>query len=367
LIISQIKQLPAHAREPTYLGIPTSKIASTEAKTLLVRKTMKNRVAGAVLVFGLIASAANPAAAAAVQCVNCTEAQMYNAARALGASTSAHLVWDPATGNIKRYRNSCGSSPNSAEPGPAKGATAIATACNLQTEELQVAANLATVAAAMSEVWRQTSGTFKADFTSNISGISYPSYYPGKPTAHDFLTDISLRGDILDLANTPEIFSTPGTGTSGSLRNALATLTADVNAYLSFKQGVYLTIKVQFHDGSKVSIKLTLGEDPQYVPNSARDSSGHALPDPDFGTPAYPGRWYFGPGDSHNMAEFIEYMRALGVTITSGTVPNGQVNCVWQPSSNTTTCFIPRRVKRVVLKRGESAFLASIPWRFRRR
>lgn len=144
------------------------------------------------------------------------------------------------------------------------------------------------------------------------------------------------------MVNTPEIFSTPGTGTPGSLGNALATLIADVNAYLSFKQGVYLTIDVEFHDGSKISIKLTLGENPQYVPNSAVDSSGHSLPDPDFGTPAYPGRWYFGPEDGHNMAEFIEYMRSLGVTITAGTVPNGQVNCVWTQSNNTTTCFIPR-------------------------
>lgn len=303
---------------------------------------MNNRFAGLALIGGIAAGAANTAAAAAAQCVNCTDAQMYTMARTLGANTSAHIVWDPATGKVKRYRNYCGSAPNSADPG-AKAGAAIKAACNLQTDELQVGADLANAAAAMSTIWTQTSGTFKADFTSNVSGISYPSYYPGKPTAHDFLTDSNLRGNILDLVNTPEVFATPGTGTSSSLRNALATLTADINAYLSFKQGVYLTIKIQFHDGSKVSIKLTLGEDPQYVANSARDSSGHALPDPTDFQQSYAGRWNFGPGDGHNMAEFIEYMRSVGVTITSGgTNPNGQVNCVWQPSNNTTTCFIPR-------------------------
>ena len=88
--------------------------------------------------------------------------------------------------------------------------------------------------------------------------------------------------------------------------------------------------------------KLMLGETPQYVANTAVDSTGHSLPDPDFGTPAYPGRWNFGTGDLTNMTEFIEYMRSLGVTITEGPLPNGQVNCVWTQTTNTTTCFIPR-------------------------
>lgn len=299
-------------------------------------KAMSAALAG---LFGI--SATNTAAAAAAQCVNCDDTQMYNMARTLGASSSAHIVWDPATGNIKRYRNYCGSAPNGTDPGSARVGVSRTT-CNLQTEEWQVDAELAAVAAAMSTVWRQTGGTFKADFASNVGGITYPAYYPGKPTAHDFLMDLSLRGEILDLVNKPEIFSTPGTGGSATLGNALAAIAAHVDAYLAMKQGVYLTIDVQFHDGSKVSFKLTLGETPQYVPNTARDSSGHALPDPDFGTPAYPGQWYFGPGDSHNMAEFIEYMRSLGVTVTSGTVPSGQVNCVWTQTTNTTTCFVPR-------------------------
>lgn len=300
------------------------------------------KVTGAALA-GLVGIATtNTAAAAAAQCVNCDDTQMYNMARTLGASSSAHIVWDPATGNIKRYRNYCGSAPNSADTGSAKVGAITKTTCDLQTEEWQVDAELAAVAAAMSTVWQQTGGTFKADFSSNVGGITYPAYYPGKPTAHDFLMDLALRSTIQDLVNTPEIFSTPGTGSSSTLGHALAAIAAHVDAYLAMKQGVYLTIDVEFHDGSKVSFLLTLGQFPQYVAGSARDGSGHGLPDPDFGTPAYPGQWYFGPSDRHNMTEFIEYMRSLGVTITSGTVPNGQVNCVWTQSNNTTTCFIPR-------------------------
>lgn len=298
-----------------------------------------NKVMGAALAALMGMTAANVALASTAQCVNCNDTQMQSMARTLGASSSAHIVWDPATGNIKRFLNYCGSAPNSADPGTKAGGTKAG--CNLQSEELPVDGDLAAVAAALSEVWRQTNGTFKGDFASNIGGIVYPSYLPGKPTSHDFLMDLELRGDIQDLVNTPEIFSTPGTGASSTFGHALAAIAAHVDAYLAMKQGVYLTIDVEFHDGSKVAFLLTLGQVPQYVPGSARDSSGHTLPDPDFGTPAYPGRWYFGPGDGHNMAEFIEYMRSLGVTITAGSVPNGQVNCVWQPSNNTTTCFIP--------------------------
>ena len=284
---------------------------------------------------------ADVAMATTAQCVNCSDTQMDNMARTLGASSSAHIVWDPATGNIKRYLNYCGSAPNSVEP----KAKAVGTkaGCTLQTDELQVDGDLASVAAAMGEVWRQTGGTFKADFTASISGIAYPSYYPGKPTAHDFLMDYGLRADILRLVNTPEIFSTPGTGGSGTLGNALAAIAAHVDAYLAMKQGVYLTIDVEFHDGSKVSIKLTLGENPEYVPNSAYDSTGHGRPDPAVFQQSYSGRWYFGPGDSHDMAEFIEYMRSLGITITSGSgLGDGQINCIWTATTNTTTCFVPR-------------------------
>lgn len=300
-----------------------------------------NKVMGVVFAALVGMVCADAAVATTAQCVNCSDTQMYNVARTLGASSSAHIVWDPATGNIKRYLNYCGSAPNSVEPKAKAGGTKAG--CTLQTDELPVDGDLATVAAAMGEVWRETGGTFKADFTANIGGINYPSYYPGKPTAHDFLMDAALRGDIMRLVNTPEIFSTPGTGASSTLGNALAAIAAHVDAYLAMKQGVYLTIDVEFSDGSKVSFKLTLGETPEYVPNTAVDSSGHTLPDPADFQQSYSGRWYFGPGDSHNMAEFIEYMRSLGITITSGSgLGDGQINCVWAPSTNTTTCFIPR-------------------------
>lgn len=75
-----------------------------------------SKVIGAALV-GLIGMMDTGAAlASTAQCVNGDDTQMYNMARTLGASTSAHIVWDPATGNIKRFLNYCGSAPDSADP-----------------------------------------------------------------------------------------------------------------------------------------------------------------------------------------------------------------------------------------------------------
>lgn len=337
---------PAYAdkrRCRTVYELPMSHAASAP-QGICPRTAVQNCGNSGVALAGVLGrSAANTASAAAAPCVNCDDTQMHDLARRLGASASAHIVWDPATGNVRRYRNYCGSAPNGTGSGPAKSPSTTQAGCRLQTEEWQADAELAAVATAMSTVWQQTAGTFKADFTPNVGGIAYPSYLPGKPTAHDFPMDASLRGELLDRANTPEIFSTPGTGSSAPLGNALTAIAAQVDAYLAMKQGVYLTIAVEFHGGSKISVKLTLGEAPQYVANTARDGSGHALPDPTSVQQGYSGRWYFGPEDGHNMAEFIESMRSLGVTITSGSrVPNGQVNCVWTPSNNTATCFIPR-------------------------
>lgn len=296
-----------------------------------------NKVWGAAVVCLLGMLGGEAARAATAQCVNCDDTQMYNMARSLGASSAAHIVWDPADGDVKRYRNYCGSGTNSINPGTKSGTATTAT-CTLQTEELQVTSDLVGVANAMSQIWRQTGGTFKADITADIGGISYPSYYPRKPSAHDFQTDLQLQGDILDLASTEAIF---GYSTS-SIGTAVAYLAAHLDAFISMKQGVFITIKLKFLDGSSVKVLVKLGEQTTYVKSTARDSSGHVLPDPDYGTPAYPGRWNFAPGQESDLRSFLDYMRSLGVTITDGQLPNGQVNCVWTSTNNTTTCYIPR-------------------------
>ena len=65
-------------------------------------------------------------AVASTRCVNCNDAQMYNAARAVGPVASPFLVWDPTDGDVKMFRNYCGSL-NVVDPGAAgKGATGTA-------------------------------------------------------------------------------------------------------------------------------------------------------------------------------------------------------------------------------------------------
>lgn len=276
------------------------------------------------------------AQAATARCFNCSDAQMFSMARSLGASSLAHIVWDPVSGNVKRYRNYCGSAPNSA--GQSAKPEAASAACNLQTEEQQVSSDLVGVASALGRIWQHTSGTFKADINASVGGINYSSYYPRKPTAHDFQGDCQLRAEIVDLASSEAIFSY----SSSTVAAALAYIASHIDAFLPMKQGVFVTIKIQFYDGSSIKLLLKLGEVPTYVANSARDSTGHALPDPTELQHGYSGRWNFAPGQNSDMSAFIEYMRSLGVTVTSGQLPNGQVNCVWTPATNTTTCYIPR-------------------------
>ena len=286
--------------------------------------------------------AGQTAHAATVQCLNCNDAQMHNKARSLGANASPHIVWNPANGAVKRYRNYCGSAPNVTTPSPmAKEAdTANAAGCQLQTEELAITADLEHVTQALSQIWHGSGGTFKSSVRAHIGGMVFPTYLPGRPTAHDFLMDRQLQAQILDFASTDDIFELDPTN---SLRAPLAFIASHVDAFLAMSQGVIITVDVVFDDGSKVQLRLTVGDNATYVAGSTRDNTGHILPDPADSQRSYAGRWYYPPGQGSDMTAFLEYMRSLGVTVTSGdSAGNGVITCTWNATTNTTTCVIPR-------------------------
>ncbi|WP_313920235.1 hypothetical protein [Tahibacter sp.] len=280
---------------------------------------------------------------AAVQCVNCSDTQMYSKARTLGASPTAHIVWNPANGAIKKYRNYCGSAPNvgggnGAKSEAPKAGNETNAGCTLQTEEVAITSDLVDMAGQMSLVWRGTNGTFKSSVTADVGSTSFPTYLPGKPTAHDFLLDGSLRNQLLDLASTQQIFQM---NPNSSLAGPLSYIAGHLDAYFAMTQGIVITIDIVFDDGSKVQVRATLGENAVYVKDSARDDSGHWLPDRSSNPQDYTGRWYFPPGQGPDMAAFIEYMRSLGIPISSGAANGGVITCSWNPTNNTTTCVIP--------------------------
>lgn len=280
--------------------------------------------------------AAQAAQATTVQCSHCNEGQMQAKAKSLGAGGSPHIVWNPVNGEVRRYRVYCGSAPNATDSGAKSGATTQA-GCTFQAEDLQVSADLVTVAEAMSQIWNQTGGTFKAQINANVTSQSFPAYLPNKPSAHDFQRDAQLRYEILNLASTSQIFQLSNTPLAGPVVQLLA----HIDAFTAMTQGVFVSVDIVFADGSKVTVMVKLNENATYVANSAVDSSGHTLVDPNYSTPAYPGRWYFPPGQGLDMAAFIEYMRSLGVTITSGSANGGVITCNWNPANNTTTCVVP--------------------------
>lgn len=285
------------------------------------------------------------ATAATAQCVNCTDAQIYSMARSLGPSPTLHLVWNPANGAVKTYRNYCGSL-NIVTPGTesAGGITsdrraAAAATCDLQTEEWPASPDAEAVARALSQVWHGTDGTMKVNLTVNLLNENFAQFLPQKPTAHDFLYDTQFRGEILRLASTERIY-----GMSDSpLATPLAFLSTHLDGFMGFSSGVLMTIELVFADGSTIKLVVKFNEAASYVSNSAADASGHTLPDPNFGTPAYPGTWYYPPGTENDMVRFLEYMRQLGVSVQYGSgVGNGVIKCRWNPENNETICMVPR-------------------------
>lgn len=203
-----------------------------------------------------------------------------------------------------------------------------------------VATDRQLVTAALDEIRRATYRTFRATIHADIGEMSFPTCLPEHPTSHDFLLDGNLRAALIDFARTSRIFDLDA---SHKLRSPLSTIASHSDAFLAMSQEVIVAVHVAFHDGSKIRIRLSVGREATYVSGSARDGSGHVLPDPNFGTPAYSGRWHYPPGQAADMAAFLEYMRSLGVTVTTGgSAGNGVITCTWNPTNNTTTCYIPR-------------------------
>ena len=307
-----------------------------------MRKTFLATVVG---VAGLVG--AQMADAATAQCANCTDAQMYSMARSLGPSPSPHLVWNPSSGDVKTYRNYCGSLNSTGpvtegvgKPSADRSAASLATTCNLQTEELSTSTDAVALGQALSQVWHGTSGTMKANLTVSLLNENFPQFLPRKPTAHDFLSDTQFRGEILRLGSTERIYGM----SSSPLAAPLAYISTHLDGFMGFSSGIVMTVELVFADGSTIKLLVKFNEAASYVPSSAADASGHTLPEPNYGTPAYPGTWYYPPGTESDMIRFLEYMRQLGVNVQYGSTGagSGVIKCNWKPENNETICMVPR-------------------------
>ncbi|TDR39117.1 hypothetical protein DFR29_11721 [Tahibacter aquaticus] len=271
---------------------------------------------------------------------------MYAMARQFGASSQNHIVWNPANGAIRIYRNYCGSAPNAMNEKDASVGTEIVdvqeaagAGCTLQTDELSVPAELSAVAADMSQIWHATGGSFKRTVSVVIAHRDFNPPYVGsanRPSAHDFLSDMVLRTQILDLSSTPEIFQTAMPELAGPAVRILA----NTPSFVLLAQEVVFTITLVFYDGSKITVKSRLGENAVYVDGSAKDSTGHPLPEYNAAN-RYVGNWYYAPGHASDMSAFIEYMRSLGIRITGTGSGAGVIACTWDPT-NGTVCVLPQ-------------------------
>jgi len=118
-----------------------------------MRFVLKAALVVAPLLFGF------QTATAAVQCLNCNDAQLLAKARTLGPGTN--IVWNPANGLVKKFSSYCGN-PNGVDPVLSKTGTPAPTAgCTpLTTDEVAVSQDIVGVAKALSQIYVLNGGSF---------------------------------------------------------------------------------------------------------------------------------------------------------------------------------------------------------------
>lgn len=201
-------------------------------------------------------------------------------------------MWNPHGGAIRKFVTYCGS-PNvvarAAESAPLAThsvvePSGVCGAMALTTEEYPVETGYANVAPHLGIVWIATGGTWKLNRDGNrlkgqrglrvsLSGRAIPNYYPGSPTAVDYLTDRNLRAWVQDYVSEHGL-----DGATSAIRAAFDYLFAHFDATFNFTQGIQVTFEVTFHDGSSVVLQQSLNQPAEFKPGSARDSTGQALP-----------------------------------------------------------------------------------------
>jgi hypothetical protein len=319
----------------------------------------------ALLALVALASAALSATALAVPnkvCPNCTEAQMYSAARAAGLGTL--YVWNPyANGLMKKYATYCGS-PAAVTPGQeeinqfiagATEATGICGSAPMTTEELPVEAAYLQAAPHLATAYIASGGTFQfgADLTFagpaksgaksapaevaatppgpprgmrvDTSQIPFAEYYPRPISIQDYYTDANLRAQIQDYIRINGLAVT-----NNILRTALEFLGAHFDAYTNFTSGVVIRYELVFFDGATLVITYTLGLDPVYVKDSGRDGAGKLVPEGN--AREYAGRWTYTSDQDRFFRDLLGLIQRYNIPVT-GPQTYRSMSCTWDGST----------------------------------
>ena len=311
---------------------------------------LRRIVAGIV---GLVAALACPAVFAIKNqpCPNCTTDQMLTVARASGLGTI--YVWNPHTGDVHKYQNYCGSPQRAGTDD--KGAVRVDNtpspygACGnkpMATDELTVEPQYAEVAPHLGKIWVATNGSWVIGDNVNAlkSGtsrglrvplpIGFGGYYPQNPTAHDFMTDYNLRGQIRDYVDTQGM-----TGAPSWVQTAVAYVKANINATMAYTQGITMNFEVVFPDGSSIVYNQSLSALPNYVAESGRDTAGYTIPEGN--APQYAGNWNYDPSTgAYARGRLIDLLDRLNANINYMDANGYRIRCTWD--GQTLHCTVRR-------------------------
>lgn len=281
-----------------------------EMKPIIIKLTL-------LLILG-IAGSTNVYAGTLLRCANCTWASMEQLANQQGPGTWD--VWVPTTGALGRYKVACGVRPQGADkPGDrsfaGNGGETTQACTNQVVDYPPIPSDRVEAAAKASQVYNGTFGSMKVGVTVYQRDIPGSGYIGRVTTAHDYLTDINLRGRI-----NSSITNNSVTNASNPLYGIVSWLFSHADAALGFTGGMEILVTIEFDDGSKVKVIVTLNHPAEYVPESATDSDGNTLPEDN--SPRSQGRWRF--GSEQNANRFAELVSRLGGELI------GRGGFVWQ-------------------------------------
>ena len=309
-----------------------------------------NNVTAALV--ALAAALASPAALAIRNqvCPNCTPDRMVIAARAFGLGTI--YVWDPHSGDVRKYVNYCGGAERMSDDKLAlRVETAVSPygACgtsSMATDELPVEQQYADVVPHLGKIWIATNGTWVIG--SNINGFKGPGnsrgfrvplptgfggYYPQNPTIQDFMIDFNLRTQVQDYIDAHGLSGAPSW-----LQAAVAYVKANINATMAYTQGITMNFEVVFPDGSSAVFTQPLSGLPNYVPNSGRDTAGFGVPEANAAN--YAGNWNYDPSDGYARGRLIDLLDRLNANINYMDAHGYRIMCTWDGS--TLHCTVRR-------------------------
>lgn len=155
-----------------------------------------------------------------------------------------------------------------------------------------------------------------------INGLGSATIYEvmGNPNLVRQVGDRLVEPDVASLVSIPD-----------KLRGTTGFLLQGILAHFNATPSPYLIFRVVTHDGGHMDFKVTaMATYAEYQDGRSRTPGGQWVPE----TPSH-GTWR---GEDDDLAQFADYMRKMGVTITGS--GSNKLTCTWDGSTLTCTLSV---------------------------